>query len=210
MHIRIWWQIAMFSFLLFVLISIAVNHDVLYAFDHSIISIVQQFENDVLTKIFIIFTNIGSFLGSLTILFCLLYVFFKFKWVNEGIILTFVTLITPLSNLLLKQLMQRPRPHLHRLIEIGGFSFPSGHSMYAASLYGITFVLLWGKCTQMWQRILLTAVTVLMISMIGVSRIYLGVHYPSDVLGGYIISIFIISITVYTYLLIKKYQRKVQ
>ncbi|HEV2459821.1 MAG TPA: phosphatase PAP2 family protein, partial [Ktedonobacterales bacterium] len=85
-----------------------------------------------------------------------------------------------------KFLVQRPRPPLEdaRLVQ-GGFSFPSGHSTLAATCYGtIAYLLMRGIRRDRW-KVLVGVVAALLVLAIGVSRIYLGVHYPSDVLAGW-------------------------
>jgi undecaprenyl-diphosphatase len=87
---------------------------------------------------------------------------------------------------LLKLLVQRPRPLLEdaRIVQ-GGFSFPSGHSTVAATFYGTLAYLLIRNFRQNRWKVLLGVATSLLVLAIGVSRIYLGVHYPSDVLAGW-------------------------
>ncbi len=88
-------------------------------------------------------------------------------------------------NLLLKSWFERPRPELLRLAEAAGWSFPSGHAMIATAMYGGLVWILWPVMASR-ARILLLLFAVIMIVLIGLSRIYLGVHYPSDVLGGWL------------------------
>lgn len=92
--------------------------------------------------------------------------------------------ITAASNVVLKHLFIRPRPSGYRLIEISGYSFPSGHSMASMAFYGFLIYLVWHNVESKWQRYLLCALLSGLICLIMVSRIYLGVHYASDVLAG--------------------------
>ena len=93
-----------------------------------------------------------------------------------------------LLNTLLKLAFQRARPTIHRIIEASGYSFPSGHSMAAFSLYGGLAFLIWKHIPTAIGRVLMIIVSAAFILTIGMSRIYLGVHYPSDVIGGYFLS----------------------
>ncbi len=92
-------------------------------------------------------------------------------------------------NVLLKTIVQRPRPEGFRLAVETGFSFPSGHSMAAMAFYGLIVWFIWRHEKDRHQRNLFTLFFALVILMIGVSRIYLGVHYASDVIGGFCASL---------------------
>jgi membrane-associated phospholipid phosphatase len=87
--------------------------------------------------------------------------------------------------LVLKQVFERPRPRLE-MVHVGGYSFPSGHSTLSLCLYGALAYLLLRANVARWQRILGAAACTLLVLMIGFSRMYLGVHYPSDVAAGYL------------------------
>ena len=94
-------------------------------------------------------------------------------------------LITLAVYKLLKVLVQRPRPdQILWLVMEQGYSFPSGHSMNGMFCYGMMIYLLWRNCPDKRVRNILTAAICVLIPLIGYSRIYCGVHYPSDVLAG--------------------------
>lgn len=97
--------------------------------------------------------------------------------------------LAALLNVVLKTLIQRPRPEGFRLAVESGFSFPSGHSMAAMAFFGLIVWMAWHYEQDRRQRLILTAAFSAVIAMIGISRIYLGVHYASDVLGGFCASI---------------------
>lgn len=97
--------------------------------------------------------------------------------------------LAALLNVGLKALVQRPRPEGFRLVEEAGFSFPSGHSMVAMAFFGLVIWLVWRYVRDRPRRLVLSAAFALVIVMIGVSRIYLGVHYASDVLAGFCASL---------------------
>jgi undecaprenyl-diphosphatase len=105
-----------------------------------------------------------------------------------GFATAFVLLIIFIGGLneLIKRLVGRERPILERLAEATGFGFPSGHAMVSSSFYGLIGYLLWinlrGKWSGAWS---IPVVTMLLLAGIGFSRIYLGVHYPSDVFAGF-------------------------
>ncbi|MFB7637922.1 phosphatase PAP2 family protein [Peribacillus butanolivorans] len=158
-------------------------------FDKTVISFVQGLESPFLTTIMKGFTFIGSSISIIILsLLVLFYLYKVLKHRLELVLFSAVMVGSALLNLILKLFFQRARPDLHRLIEIGGYSFPSGHAMNAFTLYGILTFLLWRHISTMWGRTLLILFSVMMILTIGISRIYLGVHYPSDIIGGYLAS----------------------
>ena len=142
--------------------------------------------SDFMTPIAKVITNLGSavFLIALTII---LIIVIKNKKIGLSIFLnlSFVTIL----NQLLKRILQRPRPNEFRIIEETGYSFPSGHSMVSMAFYGYLIYLIYKYVKNKYIKWgLITLLSILIVS-IGTSRIYLGVHYTSDVLGGFFISI---------------------
>ncbi len=90
-------------------------------------------------------------------------------------------------NYVLKHLFSRPRPHLwERLVKVDTYSFPSGHAMLSIAFYCVLGYLLTNYFPR-W-RVLTISLTVMLIAAIGFSRLYLGVHWPSDVVAGYAVS----------------------
>lgn len=96
--------------------------------------------------------------------------------------------LVTLLNVVLKALVRRPRPMGFRLASATGFSFPSGHSMVAMAFFGLIIWFVWRHVRDRRRRVALTAALAFVILMIGVSRVYLGVHYASDVLAGFCVS----------------------
>ena len=97
--------------------------------------------------------------------------------------------IITILNQLLKRILQRPRPTEYRIIEETGYSFPSGHSMVSMAFYGYLIYLIYKYVKNKYLKWTLITLLSILICSIGISRIYLGVHYTSDVLAGFLISI---------------------
>jgi len=97
--------------------------------------------------------------------------------------------ISTLLNQILKYIIQRPRPTEFRIIDESGYSFPSGHSMVSAAFYGFLIYLIYKNVKNKYIKWGLITSLALLIILIGTSRIYLGVHYTSDVLAGFLIAI---------------------
>ena len=92
-------------------------------------------------------------------------------------------------NQILKYIVQRNRPEGYRLIDESGYSFPSGHSMVSTAFYGFLIYLVIKKVKNKYLKNFLVILLSILIILIGFSRVYLGVHYASDVIAGFFISI---------------------
>jgi undecaprenyl-diphosphatase len=159
------------------------------AFDTAVTSFIQGLNTPLLTSIMKFFTFIGAGVPIAVIaVLIMILLFIVFKHRRELVLFIAVLVGSALLNLLLKTVFHRARPDLNRLIEITGYSFPSGHAMAAVTLYGILTYLLWKHISSKVGRSLLLIFSAIMIIMIGLSRIYLGVHYPSDVIAGFLAS----------------------
>ncbi|RDW20498.1 phosphatase PAP2 family protein [Oceanobacillus chungangensis] len=182
-----------------IMVLLIANQNVIL-FDHNVISFIQGFEGPSLTSIMKFFTYIGSYHSMIVIiLIIVIFLYIVLKHRLEIILLLTVVITTPILNGLLKQSFQRARPEFHRLIDIGGYSFPSGHAMNAFAFYGILTFLLWRHIPNPAGRTILIVFNGLFIMMIGISRIYLGVHYPSDIIAGYCVSGFWLTIVIWSF-----------
>ena len=131
-------------------------------------------------------TNFGGAI-FLIIATIILFILIKNKKIGFSIISNLV--IVTILNQLLKNILQRPRPNEFRIIEETGYSFPSGHSMASMAFYGYLIYLIYKYVKNKYLKWTLIVLLSILICTIGISRIYLGVHYTSDVLGGFLISI---------------------
>ena len=142
--------------------------------------------SDFVTPIAKFITNFGGaiFLSIATVM---LFLFIKNKKIGLSIISNIV--IITVLNQLLKRILQRPRPTEFRIVEETGYSFPSGHSMVSMAFYGYLIYLIYRYIKNKYVKWTLITLLSILICLIGISRIYLGVHYTSDVLGGFLLSI---------------------
>ncbi len=179
-------------FLLFITITILMITNNIKVFDDTIYNYIFSLRNDSLD---ITFKTITKFCNTITvIIFVIILVIFLERKSMWKLLITVVS--TVLVNQLLKHTIRRIRPDHLRLIEERGFSFPSGHSMTSIALYGILIYLVYKYIKNKILKIILIALLTLLILGIGISRIYLGVHYPSDVLAGFFLSSSIIILVV--------------
>ena len=148
--------------------------------------VILNLRSEPLTVIMKVITNLSSAYVLIAITIGIL-LFVKNKKV--GLCVASNLVITTLLNQLLKYIIQRPRPDGYRLIAESGYSFPSGHSMVSMAFYGLIIYLIWKMVKNKKIKYISCGILGLLIPMIGFSRIYLGVHYASDVIGGFAISI---------------------
>ncbi len=109
---------------------------------------------------------------------------------------------------LLKQLFNRPRPLIPLLEPVSGLSFPSGHAMMSMSFYGLLIFLTWeSSYSRRWKWLIMIALLLLILA-IGFSRIYLRLHYFSDVIAGFAAGIIWLTLSIWTVRLIERFSRK--
>lgn len=160
--------------------------------------LVSKLRNSSLTKIMKFITSLSN-TPVITVIAIILFLVIKNKKVSLTIPTNLVLIAT--LNQILKLIFQRERPIGYRLLEIGGYSFPSGHAMASTAFYGLLIYLSYKYIKNKNLKIFLITINTIVIILVGISRIYLGVHYCSDVLVG--ISISIIYLIIYTKILTK-------
>lgn len=178
-------------FILGLILGLLVKFNYTASLDSFCYNFLISFKSEGLTNFFKIVTNLGStwFIIILNIIILIAYLFLKKK---EILIITINSCLSAIFNNTLKVLIRRPRPSVLRLVEEKGFSYPSGHAMISLLFY-VTVIVLINKSNIKHKKII-NASLVAIIILIGLSRIYLGVHYITDILGGYLISASILII----------------
>jgi len=138
-----------------------------------------------LTKFLLVVTNLHSTLGVtvMTLAVCI------YLWRRQLRHWVFTLVVTVyggmILNFWLKNVFQRARPHFDDpIVTLSSYSFPSGHTMMATVFYGALSAIIFSQVRDWRWRLLSLGVTLFMIALVGFSRIYLGVHYLSDVLGA--------------------------
>lgn len=126
------------------------------------------------------------------ILFLLIIIFKKYK----KLLIVINSIIEPIILKVTKHLIKRDRPNILRLVSEGGYSFPSGHSMIAILFYG-SIIYLINRYYPKYKFI--NYILIPLIILIGISRIYLGVHYFTDVIGGFALGLSILNLSIYIY-----------
>jgi len=156
-------------------------------FDDSFVWLIRYFANPVLDKIMIIITDIGFGTSYIVIVAAsfLLLAYLK-RWREMGA-LTICLAGGAVLSFLLKILFHRTRPDLFQVVHEIGYSFPSGHALATMCFYGMVAFLIMRTISSWRGRLTVMTLTVILSVLIGISRIYLGVHYPTDVVAGYAI-----------------------
>lgn len=168
---------------LFVLDYLLIYFQIIQPLDWMIYHLVQNLRCDFMTSFFKLCSTLGS-TWFYVILVLSLVILKKKKDIWVGIHL----LIIQGMNRIIKALVQRPRPpQIYHLVKETNYSFPSGHSMSAMIGYGL-LVLEVQKSSLKYKKVI-EIILMIMIFLIGLSRIYLGVHYFSDVIGGFLLSL---------------------
>ena len=178
--------------ILFVIITVLVMSNNISNFDDSIYNFIFGLRNNFLD---IYFKGVTCCANTITVI-CLLIVLLlviKDKYRN---VLGITALSTVLTNQILKNIFTRPRPDHLRLVIQGGYSYPSGHAMISIAIYGFLIYYVYHKVKNKTLKIVLIGLLTLLIISIGLSRIYVGVHYPSDILGGYALALLILILVI--------------
>lgn len=172
---------------LFIDLTENIHSEVLASYDGKVTKFVTSFRNPGLNIFMQGITEIGDLNGyiGLTVI-CTVLFYLKFKNWRYVLEMVFVLALAGLSNSALKQVINRARPDVDHLVSVATLSYPSGHAMTAISFYGFLIYLIYNIKMKRIFKIGLIILFSLMIFFIGISRIYLGVHFPSDVAGGYI------------------------
>ena len=172
----------------FIILSILVVFDMTKSFDMAFYNFLMNFRCDILDNYFIFITKFGdiAFITGLVI-GCLVVLRNKFAFLYSCLAVD-----CALTNKIVKHIIRRSRPDVLKLIKQGGFSFPSGHSMIAVCMYGYLIYTVNKRFTNKYLKFISIFMLVVLIISIGLSRVYVGVHYISDVIAGYILALILL------------------
>lgn len=167
----------------------------LYDFDMVIYKYIESFRCNGLTYFFKFVT---FFAGVKFIIFvCILsFILYYYKRYKYCLWLLIIIVFSTLLNLFVKFIVGRDRPlMLYWLVEESNYSFPSGHSMTAMVFYGFVCYLI-NRCKiDKKYKVIVNCLLYCLVLLVGLSRIYLGVHYFSDVIGGYLYGLIVLFVS---------------
>ena len=159
--------------------------------DHRIINLVATLRTPGLDRAMLLVTFLGNGQTIIVVAVVALLVTLFARRYQYTVLIILSIVGSSLFFYLIKVLAGRPRPMLEeaRIVQ-GGFSFPSGHATVSATLYGtLAYLLIHGVRNEL-VKVLIGLASALLVLAVGLSRVYLGVHYPSDVLAGWIAGLF--------------------
>ena len=153
-------------------------------FDANVFKAIAPYINSGLTSFMSFITFLGKHDLLIPLNFALIafFIYRKERWFATRI--AALSLSSLLLMLTLKLFFQRPRPDLPVIGDVSGYSFPSGHALISVVFYGLFIHMIWHEVKIKWLRIILVILLSLLILLIAFSRIYLRVHYASDVMAG--------------------------
>ena len=175
-----------FALLLFVIIGYMVKFypEMLVNFDQPIQTAIRGDLPEFLTLLFRAITHLIDIPIIITWVLLVAFIFYRKQWKLESFLMLGNLTLAGLLIVTFKNIYQRPRPEILHLVEEKGFSFPSGHSLAVTIMVGTLIVIFSQRIKdKLWKRIVQVLLGFYLLSVL-VSRVYLGVHYPSDVLAS--------------------------
>ncbi len=188
--------------LIFVGIAYLVGTNNINWFDDAVYSVISKLKSNPMT---VFFQFITFFCSTKAIIVMLILILIVARNKKNSLLVIYNTIGCFLLNQGVKFIFERPRPTGINIIDESGFSFPSGHSMVSLAFYGLFIYIISTKFIPPYKKVFSIIGLGLMILLIGISRIYLGVHYASDVLAGFLLSL--AYLLVYINIVYKKFYR---
>lgn len=166
--------------------SVMTNSQWVSVVDLTIIEIIQSNVTENRSTVISFLTNIGGVEEVILLTLAVIIILFIKKMYVAGFWFGMTILISPgILTSIMKLIVNRDRPQFMQLAVESSQSFPSGHSTASTVFYGLIGVSLILLVSTLWKRVVIGFVTLILIFFVMSSRIYLGVHFPTDVLAGF-------------------------
>jgi membrane-associated phospholipid phosphatase len=178
-------------------------------FDNTVFVSMRPFITDFNTRLMrgITFFGAGEFLLPANIILALYFLFLrKHKWYSLRVPVVSIGSFIMMASLKIYFSRSRPEDPVYQVAR--GFSFPSGHAMSAMTFYGLIIFLVWKNVSNRTLKWILTILLIIFILLIGFSRIYLRVHYASDVLAGFSLGLIWLVLSLWVMHKVENYTRK--
>jgi undecaprenyl-diphosphatase len=186
---------AVLALFLFVWVAETFSNPRTQAFDRSVRISIHQHASERITQAMVAFSRLGE-PGVAIGATLAITVFLLARWYRAVLWITVSLVGAALLNASLKLAFHRPRPPAFFGPQPDTFSFPSGHALVCACFYGVLAGLIADRIRSLYWRVLVWVLSLIVIAGVGLSRIYLGVHYPSDVIAGYLAAAVWVSILI--------------
>ncbi|MFS9009137.1 phosphatase PAP2 family protein [Streptococcus infantis] len=175
-----------FALLLFMIIGYIVKFypEMLVGFDQPIQTAIRGDLPETLTLLFRAITHLIDIPVIISWVLIVAFIFYRKQWKMESYLMLGNLALAGILIVTFKNIYQRPRPEILHLVEEKGFSFPSGHSLAVTIMVGTLIVILSQRIKNTtWRKVVQILLSLYLVSVL-VSRVYLGVHYPSDVIAS--------------------------
>lgn len=176
---------------LFIGLTVMVFTGIMHSVDEGVQAFILHIRNSKLTNVFTVITNIGGAYALLSISVLLLLIK-RDKKISLMIAINLAMVF--ITSQIFKFIFRRSRPAEIFLVNATGYSYPSGHMMVSSAFYFYILYLINKKVKNKIIKVIIFIFTVLLVFLIGFSRIYLGVHYTTDIIGGLILAILYLMI----------------
>lgn len=183
--------------IIFIFLVIAIHVGISTNFETWVYNGAVEHMSPTLNNVIKVITNLG---GAISVMiFCALLLIYSKTRKKIGVPVSIAVIISEVINIILKNIFARERPNILQLVNETSYSFPSGHSMINATIYTMLAILAIKYIKDKRKKCIVVVFCMLMPVLIGFTRIYLGVHYFTDVLGGLLLG-FAVAVIVYTIL----------
>jgi membrane-associated phospholipid phosphatase len=203
------WTVFLGSIIVFLFVSKEIFHSKEENFDKKVFDFLNKLIHPSFTKFMEAITFLASkeFIIPASLLILVYFVFIKkHRWFSLKIPVVAIGSIS--LNLVLKNIFNRPRPLLPHLVDASGLSYPSGHAMISFSFYGLLIYMAWHLIPDKTLKWVVCMGLLILIHLIGFSRVYLRVHYASDVMAGFAVGIIWLVVSIFVLKKIEKYSAK--
>ena len=175
-----------FALLLFMIIGYIVKFypEMLVSFDQPIQTAIRGDLPETLTLLFRAITHLIDIPVIISWVLIVAFVFYRKQWKMESYLMLGNLALAGILIVAFKNIYQRPRPEILHLVEEKGFSFPSGHSLAVTLLIGSLIIIVGQRVKDRTVKLILQILLGIYLVSVIISRVYLGVHYPSDVLAS--------------------------
>lgn len=178
-------------------IMVLIKNGGIVDFDDGVYNLVTRNTSTFLDNMYKVFTFLASTAYVIVACLAILVICILKKKKEIGFVIVGSVAISTIVNNVIKLIFRRPRPEVRRLVVEKSFSFPSGHTMAAVTLYGILIFFVMKSKLNKGLKIAISIILGLLPICVAISRIYLGAHFASDVTGAAITSTALLLVEVY-------------